>query len=74
MMTTMCALLAGVPLALGHGTGSEMRRPLGVAMVGGLILSQALTLFTTPVIYLYLDRFSIWLGDRNRREAQLSTP
>jgi len=60
MMTTMCALLAGLPLMLGHGAGSELRRPLGYAMVGGLILSQMLTLFTTPVIYLYLDRAHHW--------------
>jgi len=61
MMTTMAALLGALPLALGHGTGSELRRPLGYTMVGGLVVSQALTLFTTPVIYLYLDRFSLWL-------------
>jgi hydrophobe/amphiphile efflux-1 (HAE1) family protein len=61
MMTTMAALLGALPLMLGHGTGSELRQPLGWAMVGGLMVSQALTLFTTPVIYIYLDRFSSWL-------------
>src|ERR1700691_2954143 len=60
MMTTMAALLGGLPLALGSGYGSELRRPLGVAIVGGLIVSQMLTLFTTPVIYLYLDRLRLW--------------
>jgi multidrug efflux pump subunit AcrB len=62
LMTTMAALLGGLPLALGSGMGSELRRPLGVAIVGGLIVSQALTLFTTPVIYLYLDRLNNWVG------------
>ena len=60
MMTTMCAILGGLPLMLAGGTGSELRQPLGFAMVGGLLLSQALTLFTTPVVYLYLDRLSNW--------------
>jgi multidrug efflux pump len=60
-MTTMAALLGGVPLAFGGGTGSELRKPLGVAIVGGLIFSQLLTLYTTPVIYLYLDRLRLWL-------------
>ena len=68
MMTTMVALFGGVPLMLGQGTGSEIRQPLGYAMVGGLIVSQALTLFTTPVIYLYLDKLSDWLS--NARTAQ----
>ena len=58
LMTTMAALLSGVPLALGNGVGSELRRPLGISMIGGLILSQILTLYTTPVIYLYFDRLA----------------
>jgi multidrug efflux pump subunit AcrB len=66
MMTTMAALLAGLPLALGQGTGSELHRPLGITIVGGLIVSQMLTLFTTPVIYLYLDRFQLRLKGRAR--------
>jgi multidrug efflux pump len=62
MMTTMAALLGALPLALGHGVGSELRRPLGISIVGGLIFSQMLTLYTTPVIYLYLDRFRLWVS------------
>ena len=68
MMTTMAAMLGGVPLMLGTGTGSEIRQPLGYAMVGGLIVSQALTLFTTPVVYLYLDRLSNALSGLGRSE------
>jgi len=60
MMTTMAAMLGAIPLALGSGDGAELRRPLGIAIVGGLLVSQLLTLFTTPVIYLYLDRFRLW--------------
>jgi multidrug efflux pump len=62
MMTTFAALLGALPLAFGAGEGSELRHPLGISIVGGLIVSQALTLYTTPVIYLYLDRLSRWLG------------
>jgi multidrug efflux pump subunit AcrB len=62
LMTTLCALLAGVPLMLGTGIGSEIRQPLGYAMVGGLIVSQLLTLFTTPVVYIYMDRLNEWLS------------
>jgi hydrophobe/amphiphile efflux-1 (HAE1) family protein len=68
MMTTMSALFAGLPLALGTGAGSELRRPMGIAIVGGLLVSQFLTLYTTPVIYLYLDRFNRRLGARWQRQ------
>ena len=76
VMTTMTALLSGLPLMLGHGSGSELRQPLGYSMVGGLALSQLLTLFTTPVIYLYLDRFQVWLsGGKDEQEtSQESLP
>src|SRR5438477_11774275 len=59
MMTTAAALLAGLPLALGQGTGSELHRPLGITIVGGLVVSQMLTLYTTPVVYLYMDRMRL---------------
>jgi multidrug efflux pump len=68
MMTTMAALLGAVPLAIGMGEGGELRKPLGISIVGGLIVSQMLTLFTTPVIYLYMDRFRIWLD--SKRESR----
>jgi multidrug efflux pump len=71
MMTTMVALLSAVPLAIGSGEGAEMRRPLGISIVGGLVVSQMLTLYTTPVVYLYLDRLSLWLRPRRRREVGL---
>ena len=71
-MTTMAAMLAGIPLMLGTGAGSELRRPLGFAMVGGLALSQILTLYTTPVIYLYLDKLQHWLAPRRSRMPALA--
>ena len=73
MMTTMCAICGGLPLMLGGGTGAELRQPVGFAIVGGLLVSQALTLFTTPVVYLYLDRLSSWRKNR-RIAAVLATP
>ncbi|MGH8673192.1 MAG: efflux RND transporter permease subunit, partial [Burkholderiales bacterium] len=70
MMTTLAALLGAVPLAVGFGYGAELRQPLGISIMGGLILSQLLTLYTTPVVYLYLDRFRLWcLGLRAKRVA-----
>ncbi len=66
MMTTMAAMLGAVPLAIGLGEGAELRRPLGISIVGGLMVSQVLTLYTTPVIYLYLDRFRLWAQRRWR--------
>jgi multidrug efflux pump len=77
MMTTMCALFGGLPLALSHGTGFELRRPLGISIVGGLMLSQILTLYTTPVIYLYMDRLQLRFARRKRaREltGEISSP
>ncbi|HUK16743.1 MAG TPA: efflux RND transporter permease subunit, partial [Bryobacteraceae bacterium] len=72
MMTTMAAMLGATPLALGSGTGSELRRPLGITIIGGLIVSQALTLYTTPVVYLYFDRLQHWwTGLRRRRPEPL---
>ena len=66
LMTTLAALLASIPLALGRGDGAELRQPLGIAIGGGLILSQVLTLYTTPIVYLYLDRFSLWVRALHR--------
>jgi multidrug efflux pump len=75
LMTTMAALLGAMPLALGSGVGSELRRPLGITIVGGLILSQMLTLFTTPVVYIYMDRLQTWIrGTRSRATAPAAAP
>jgi multidrug efflux pump subunit AcrB len=78
LMTTMAALLGGVPMMIGTGVGSEIRQPLGYAIVGGLAVSQLLTLYTTPVVYLYLDRFQLWLRARgmstDRREQPVVLP
>ena len=73
-MTTMAALLGAVPMMIGTGVGSEIRQPLGYAIVGGLALSQILTLYTTPVVYIYLDRLQTWLfGDKRKRGARGAT-
>jgi multidrug efflux pump subunit AcrB len=78
LMTTMAALLGGVPMMIGTGVGSEIRQPLGYVIVGGLAVSQLLTLYTTPVVYLYLDRFQLWLRARgmstDRREQPVVLP
>ena len=71
MMTTMAALLGGLPLALGSGVGSELRRPLGITIVGGLLVSQLLTLYTTPVIYLFFDRLAVRFATARTAQARM---
>jgi multidrug efflux pump len=73
-MTTLAAMLGALPLLAGTGTGSELRRPLGLAIIGGLIVSQMLTLFTTPVIYLFFDRLSQRLSRKSSQPAAESAP
>ena len=67
MMTTMAAVLGALPLALGLGAGAELRKPLGITIIGGLAVSQVMTLYTTPVVYLYLDRLRLFLDTRRKR-------
>jgi multidrug efflux pump len=74
LMTTMAAMFGALPLVLSNGIGSELRRPLGISIVGGLLMSQMLTLYTTPVVYLYMDRFSLWLGSLRKRPAPAALP
>jgi Cu/Ag efflux pump CusA len=75
MMTTMAALLGTVPIALGIGAGADLRQPLGIAVVGGLIVSQALTLFTTPVTYIYMDKINSFLSKKaGKRRAAAAEP
>jgi HAE1 family hydrophobic/amphiphilic exporter-1 len=73
LMTTMAALLGGVPMMLGTGVGSEIRQPLGYAIVGGLALSQVFTLYTTPVVYIYLARLQTWLFGAGKQAASANT-
>jgi multidrug efflux pump len=73
MMTTMAALLGAIPLAIGHGDGAELRQPLGIAIVGGLVVSQLLTLYTTPVVYLYMERLRAWSQRRFGRKNKTQT-
>ncbi len=73
-MTTVAAIMGGVPLMLGTGTGSQIRQPLGYAIVGGLLISQLLTLFTTPVVYIYMDRLSDWLGGESKARSVAGSP
>jgi multidrug efflux pump len=74
LMTTMSAIFGALPLVLSNATGSEFRRPLGITIIGGLILSQVLTLFTTPVVYLYLDRLSLWWNRMHKRKLAGMAP
>jgi multidrug efflux pump subunit AcrB len=73
-MTTMAALLGGIPIAVSTGNGAELRRPLGIAICGGLIVSQMLTLYTTPVVYLYMDRFRAWVSGGKRLRQREAAP
>jgi multidrug efflux pump len=68
LMTTMAAIFGALPLAFGTGIGSELRRPLGITIVGGLLMSQLLTLYTTPVVYLFLDRIRLWIAGKDHDE------
>ena len=74
LMTTMAALFGALPLAFGTGTGSELRRPLGITIVGGLIMSQMLTLYTTPVVYLFLDRWRLRVQKKSHNELGAPAP
>ena len=73
MMTTLAALLGALPLAIGFGEGSELRQPLGVSIVGGLLVSQVLTLYTTPVVYLYFDEARLWVKRRRSKRVPNAT-